>query len=251
MELADSPDMAADDLVESTSRLLLSAHSGDDADPSDAQSIPLHLGYQIQDRMTRLRTASGDRIVGYKIGLTTAASRAPFSADEPGSGRLFASAVLKSPADVVLDGRQLMFEVEVGLLVGSATEPSGRLCAAIEIVSSRWRGGAPSVGAWAADNAMATAAIIGADGVEGSALPTAPRAVARLGNQTWEGRGGPVAENVAWLHRHLARRGVTAPPDCLVLTGAILGPHPVPPGGGLLTARVDGVGSVEVRFGPK
>lgn len=45
--------------------------------------------YQVQDQVATRRIAQGERVVGYKVGCTSAAIRAQFGLSEPISGRLF------------------------------------------------------------------------------------------------------------------------------------------------------------------
>lgn len=233
-----------------TERLLWAAHEGPDADPTDAARMTLTEGYTVQDALTQRRIQTGDDVVGFKIGLTTPTAQAIFAAAEPGSGRLFASAVQHSPAVVPVGSRPLLFEVEVAVvhdLDGTQT-----MFAAIEVVSTRWHGGAPGLAAWAADNAMATGAIVGSRGAPAtSPLPAAPSAIATLGDQHWSATGPSVQTNVDWLTAHLAGRGVTLPDRAIVLTGSIIGPLPVPADGGRLIASVDEIGTVEVDFVPE
>ena len=239
-------------LIEETSRRLRAAVDGADADPAAVASMSLIDGYAAQDHLTRLWVESGDPVVGYKIGLTTPPAQNLFAATEPGTGRLFASTVQQSPGRLTVSRRPLLFEIEVAVVLDPASGEIGRVEAAVEIVASRWAGGAPGLGAWAADNAMAAAAVVGTDGGTASRPLTAPpRATASLAGQTWSAEGESVQTSLNWLQEHVAQRGLDLPSGALILTGSIVGPCPVPAGGGLLTAEVDGIGSVKVEFVPE
>jgi 2-keto-4-pentenoate hydratase len=74
--------------------------------------------YDIQTEYVRLKLG-GDKIAGYKAGLTSKAAQEKFGVDAPVSGLLFSSGAHESPA--IIDGskfRGLVIETEIGFVIG-------------------------------------------------------------------------------------------------------------------------------------
>lgn len=228
--------------------------------PHTEQLLALRDGYAVQEEIAALREHEGDHVVGFKIGLTAPDAQSVLSTHEPGRGFLFSSAVHQSGAQLP-QRRAVLVEIELCLIPqrdipvnASAADILGAgydVCAAIEVVSSRWAGGANGVGAWAADNAMATAAVIG------ERVPWAGELRSRQITVVSELFGAPSRvdqlvfepSNLLWLHRSLAaiNRGMRA--GDILLTGALTGAIPAPRAGGYFRGVIDGVGSVEVDLG--
>lgn len=228
-------------------QLLLDARTGADVDPAQFPDLALDAGYDIQDAAAAISTAAGDPVVGYKIGLTTAAAQRSLGAAEPGWGRLYESGVVDGPARIELDSRPTSVEVELAVRTG----PDGAIAAvapAVEVVSSRWQQGPPAIGAWAADNGMSTWAVFGEWSEPGAEILSSCRAHATFDGRTLEGISQEATDNLAWLRRELRRRGRELEPNSLVLTGAVIGPVPVPPGGGTLRGQIEGLGEVSVEL---
>lgn len=59
--------------------------------------------YQVQDRVTQKRIASGERIAGYKVGCTSSAIRQQFGFDEPIHAKLFAPRLYGENSSIGLD----------------------------------------------------------------------------------------------------------------------------------------------------
>lgn len=228
-------------------QLLHDARTGADVDPAQFPDLALDTGYDIQDAAAEISTTAGDPVVGYKIGLTTAAAQRSLGAAEPGWGRLYESTVVDAPARIELDSRATSVEVELAVRTG----PDGTIVAvapSIEVVSSRWLQGPPGIGAWAADNGMSTWAVFGEWSEPGAEILSSCRAHATFDGRTLEGVSQETADNLAWLRSELRRRGRDLEPDSLVLTGAVIGPVPVPAGGGTLRAQIAGLGEVSVEL---
>lgn len=106
----------------------------------DASSIAVgdDEAYAIQARLTARRLAAGERIVGWKLGYTSAAMRKAMSIDHANHGPLTDRMVSDSPA-VVGDGLlQPRVEPEIALIVGEDGRISRRFLA-MEVVDSVWR----------------------------------------------------------------------------------------------------------------
>ncbi len=106
-------------------------------------------GYAVQQRLVERLVAEGDRIVGYKLGLTSAPMQELLKVDQPDFSPIFASGVFNDGASLcVADFIAPRVEAEIALVladdlsgpdctpakVAAATEG---LVAAIEIVDSR------------------------------------------------------------------------------------------------------------------
>jgi 2-keto-4-pentenoate hydratase len=121
-----------------------------DADPD----LGMADGYAVQQELTRLLLADGDRIVGYKVGLTSKPMQQMIGVDQPDYGPVLASTVY-SDGDIISAGSfiQPKLEAEIAFVLGSplagpdvsvldARRAIAGMTAAVEIVDSRfadWR----------------------------------------------------------------------------------------------------------------
>jgi len=218
-------------------------------------SLTLADGYAIQDAWAGRRRMHGERQVGYKIGLTTPAARAPWDAHEPGRGILFDSSLLTSPAHVSGTGLPLAFEVELAIELGDTVTESDDADSllqkvrasgpAFELVSSRWQGGAPNIGAWAADDGMASAVVTSL--TDGNDIPNTLSATSEASAMGREDKVSgtrtrrDALDSVLWLARQrIHYPGVRLDAGTLVLTGSIIGPVPLEVGSTRVTAALAG-----------
>jgi 2-keto-4-pentenoate hydratase len=222
--------------------------------------------YAVQRALTRARLDAGGRVVGHKIGLTSAAVQRQLGVDQPDFGVLFADMDVSGVAEVPLDGLlQPRIEAEVAFVLGTDLD-DGELSvarvrdavdyavAALEIVDSRVAGWDISIADTVADNASSGRFVLGTRRVgldrfepvdtvmelkvDGATVSTGSGAACL---------GDPLAA-LAWL-AHTAREfGDPLRAGQVVLSGA-LGPMvPVRPGIAV-TAAVSGLGVVTTRFG--
>jgi 2-keto-4-pentenoate hydratase len=231
-----------------------------DEDPS----LGMADGYAVQSELVRLILADGDRIVGYKAGLTSKPMQALLGVDRPDYGPVLASTVYKD-GDEVSMGQfiQPKIEAEIVLVLGSqlsgpdATEDDARAAvqgaaAAMEIVDSRFAD-------WRIKlcDTVADLASNGAVAISESVVPLAdvdPRLIGmvltRNGALVDTGAGAAALGNplavVAWLANTLAADGVALEPGHVVMTGALHAAVPMAPGESYL-AEFDRLGSVRVR----
>ena len=225
--------------------------------------ISVDQGYAIQRAGRTLRTRAGDRVVGHKVGLTSAASRAPYAAREPVSGYLLGSSVSEGTASYSLSGlASPRVEAEIAFFLsaplrgrtttgGEVVAATSEVALALEIVSSRWSGGAPSVGHLIADKVSAAGVILGP-----RISPSVPsfdgaRVVVQAGSATVHGDATSVFESpeksVAWLVRHLASTAQQVNAGDIVMSGSFITPHPVAPGD-VLVADYGRLGQISVAF---
>ncbi len=221
--------------------------------------------YAIQRANRDRRVRHGDRVVGRKIGLTSRAVQRQLSVDAPDYGDLWASTACGDGDEIAIDAfLQPKVEAEVALVLGrDVDQPDATVAdliratefalAAIEIVDSRiadWKIGLFDT---IADNASAGAFVLGADPqrLHQMRLREAGMSLLRQGEVVSEGSArdclGHPLNAAAWLARTLSREGTPLRAGDIVLTGA-LGPMVPARAGDAFEARIDGLGSVSVRF---
>src|SRR5882757_8902223 len=116
-----------------------------DEDPS----LGMADGYAIQRELVPMLLADGDRIIGYKVGLTSKAMQTMIGVDSPDYGPVLASTVYRDGDDVPLNRFiQPKIEAEIVFVMGErlagpgvtdddARKAIGGAVAAMEIVDSR------------------------------------------------------------------------------------------------------------------
>lgn len=189
--------------------------------------------YAVQDVLTARRLAAGERVVGWKLGYTTAAMRVALGIDRPNHGPLTDRMVLSSPASSDARLIQPRVEPEIAVRLGADGRVASRHLA-LEVVDSVWAGYRFTWAHNTADGSSAALAVVSDD-----QLPTG-LAGARVVLRTSDGQdemtilGADVpdpGDTVAWLLDELAGRSCALPPGAIVLTGGLLPPLPLPDGG--------------------
>lgn len=220
--------------------------------------------YRVQRRLTERRLAAGARIVGRKIGLTSAAVQRQVGVDRPDFGVLFDDMRYEDGAEIPI-GRLLQpkAEAEVAFLldrdIPDASDPAvvrGAVTLAfpaIEIVDSRiadWRIGITDT---VADNASSGVFVVGAGGTPlADFAPAGVEMTMRRGGEiVSHGTGrdclGDPLHALAWLAATAVDVGTPLRAGDLVLSGA-LGPMvPVAPGD-VFDAVITPLGRVTARF---
>jgi 2-keto-4-pentenoate hydratase len=233
-----------------------------DADPS----LGMADGYAVQRELIDLLLADGDRIIGYKVGLTSKPMQQMVGVDSPDYGPVLASTVYRD-GDTIPLSRFIAPKVEAeivfvlgerlmgpGVTVTQAHAAIAGAVAAMEIVDSRiadWRIKlADTVADLASNGAIATSSRV---------VPIAdidPRLVGMTLTRNGElidtgagaaALGDPVAV-VAWLANVLGDDGVALEPGHLVMTGALHAAVPMTPGD-VFRAEFDRLGPITVRVG--
>lgn len=230
-----------------------------DADPA----LGIGDGYAVQSELVKLILADGDRIVGYKAGLTSKPMQTLLGVDQPDFGPVLASTVYKDGDEVSLSRFiQPKIEAEIVLVLGAelrgpdATVDDARAAvqgasAAMEIVDSRFADWRIKLCDTVADLASNGAVVISE-----TVLPLAdvdPRLIGmvltRNGALVDTGAGAAALGNplavVAWLANTLAGDGIALEPGHVVMTGALHAAVPMAPGERYL-AEFDRLGSVGV-----
>jgi 2-keto-4-pentenoate hydratase len=249
---------------------LRAAHGGTEPVAPVRDELPagdVDVAYQVQEVNTEHWLAAGRRLVGRKIGLTSAAVQRQLGVDEPDFGMLFADMSVDSggevPAGSLLQPR---VEAEIAFVLGrdlDAAEPTladllravDYALGAIEIVDSRIAGWDVGIVDTVADNASSGQFVLG----------TTPRRLddpaldLRLAGMVLERRGEPLVfgagaaclghplHALRWLAATMVRAGRPLAAGDVVLSGA-LGPMLPVASGDRFEARISGLGSVGVGF---
>ena len=200
----------------------------------------------------RLATASGQRVIGWKIAATSLAGQAHIHVDGPLAGRLLDGRVLEGGAAVSLEGNSMRvaeaeFAFRFGKSLGRREQPYSAdevidavesLHPAIEVPDSRYEDykivGAPQL---IADNACACWFLLGrAAGVNWRDYDLVQHQVVAFRNGEVQGRGsgagvlGDPRNALVWIANELSRFGNGLLAGEVVTTGTITTPVPVRPG---------------------
>lgn len=224
--------------------------------------------YAVQEQLTALRLAQGRRVIGHKLGYTSAAMRAQMGVDEPNSGPLFDDMLLDGTASGFVQPR---VEPEIGVVLGRdlraadlrGDDPEGdleRVAAAVvevrpclEVVDSVWRDYRFGITQNTADGSSAAGVVVGPplDVAPIDCLHTSVRLScdgAEVAAATGAAAGGHPLAGVVWLCDRLARSGRGLAAGDLVITGGLTAAVPLPVGG-TVSAVFDGRTTVRVTRG--
>jgi 2-keto-4-pentenoate hydratase len=234
-----------------------------DADPD----LGMADGYAVQQELVKLLLADGDRIVGYKVGLTSKPMQKMIGVDTPDYGPVLGSTVYADGDAVPVSAFiQPKIEAEIAFVLGSpldrgsgpgvsvldARRAIAGMTAAVEIVDSRfadWRIRlADTVADLASNGAVVISSrVVSLDGVD-------PRLIGmvltRQGDLVDTGAGaaalGDPVRVVAWLANTLGSMGAKLEAGHLVMTGALHAAVPMR-AGDVFRAEFDRLGPLTVR----
>lgn len=222
-------------------------------------------GYAIQREVVAMLRSDGDRVVGYKAGLTSEPMQRLFGIDSPDYGPVLASTLYgngdrvslsafiepKIEAEIVCRlGRGL---VGPGVTVDDARAAVVEAVAGLEIVDSRIEGWRIRLADTIADLASNGAAVLGERAVPAADLDLASLGMTfrRNGEVVATGTGaaalGDPAVVVAWLANMLGAHGVALEPGHLIMTGALHAAVALRPGD-VFVAEFDQLGAVGVEM---
>lgn len=221
--------------------------------------------YAVQQQIQARKVARGERIVGYKMGLTSRAKMEQMDVDSPVYGFLSDRfEVQESSAVPVSRFIHPKVEAEIAFMMKHELKGPGCTVAqvlaatdfvmpAIEIIDSRYENFRFDLVSVIADNASSSGFVTGSTiaPVQGLDLSTLGVVLEINGEPREVGAGAAVlghpANSIAQLVNMLAERGESLPAGSLVLSGAITAALAVKPGD-CATVRAQGLGSVTVRF---
>lgn len=221
--------------------------------------------YAVQRLNTEQRLATGSRLVGAKIGLTSPAVQKQLGVDQPDFGMLLDDMGYGEGQAIPMAGlHQPKIEAEVAFVLGRDLDmerPSlidvmraiEFAVPALEIVGSRIAGWNIKFVDTVADNASSSAYVIGGQPRPLSALNLRDCGMQMhaAGELLSSGKGsaclGHPLNAVVWLARTMVANQAPLKAGDLVLSGA-LGPMVVVQAGGNYTAEIEGLGSVTATF---
>jgi len=222
--------------------------------------------YAIQDRILAAKLKGGARIAGYKAGLTSHAKMKQMGVTDPVFGFLVDEFTVPDGGEVKVS-ELIHPKVEPEICFVTRTELKGPGCSiasvlaasdvvlpGIEVIDSRYRDFKFDLKSVVADNTSASRFVVGGRAVDARSvdLRTTGLVLEKNGVPVALGAGAAVlghpAAAVAMLVNHLGRRGKTLPAGSLVLSGGATEAVAVQKGDHI-TLRMQGMGSVSVRFG--
>jgi 2-keto-4-pentenoate hydratase len=230
----------------------------------DDPSLGMADGYAVQSELVRLILADGDRIVGYKAGLTSRPMQAMLGVDQPDYGPVLASTVFNDGDAVSVAGFiQPKVEAEIVLVLGSPLRGPGvtlddarravqGAAASMEIVDSRFADWRIKLCDTVADLASNGAVAISENVVpiDGFDVRLIGMVLTRDGALVDTGAGAAALGNplavVAWLANTLGADGIALEPGHVIMTGALHAAVPMAAGEHYV-AEFDRLGSIGIR----
>lgn len=252
--------MRSSDVAAAGRTLLDARRTGRTLDPlTDRMPLDLADAYRIQDWLVAERLRRGERVVGWKLGYTSAAMREQMGIAEPNLAPLTDAMLLGSGDQTPAGVLQPRVEPEIGLRLGrrlagpadveQVLAACSEALACLEVVDSVFTGYRFRLEDNTADLSSAAYVVVG-DPVPLDSLDTlGVRLVCDgvvCGRATGSAAGGHPAIGVGWLADRLAERGMALEPGQLVITGGLTQAVPLDPGGEV-RAVFDGPASVSVR----
>lgn len=222
--------------------------------------------YAVQETNTQRWLDAGRRLVGRKVGLTSAAVQRQMGVGQPDYGMLFADMAVDLGAEIEW-GRLLQpkAEAEIAFVLGDdlphADTTTAEMIAAIdfalpaiEVVDSRIADWKISILDTIADNASSGLYVLGSRPVPITDFDPimCGMVMERAGEPVSVGAGiaclGSPISAAAWLARTMAAAGRPLQAGDTILSGA-LGPMVAAQPGDVFEVRINGLGSVSARFG--
>ena len=229
-------------------RLLQAARERVALPREQGDGLNLAAGYELQRLGVLVREARHERLSGWKVAFAGAAAQRRFGLSEPVYGALTdAMAIAEGQPVDLAQLIQPKLEIELAVILGQDLNPGfysdeellraiGEVAAAFEIADCRWQHWSFEAGAFVADNSAAAAYCLSAR------QPFDARRHAQVEYRlVHEGRalGGGVSSlgeesplsNACWLIRRLLADGHRLSAGQVILSGALLPPVAIEPGG--------------------
>ena len=232
-----------------------------------APDISVEDAYRISSRLLTLRRQEGERVVGKKIGVTSAAVQRMLGVDQPDFGYLTDAMEVPTGGVVPLRGRMIQprAEAEIAFVLKRDLEGPGVTAAQViqatdfvmpclEIVDSRIRDWQIKIQDTVADNASCGCFVLGQKAVSPRDVDLATCGVVmRLNGAVVSTGAGAAALGsspvacIVWLANRLGTLGTALRAGEVVLSGSLVPLQPVRSGDSV-AAEVGGIGRVSVRF---
>jgi 2-keto-4-pentenoate hydratase len=221
--------------------------------------------YAVQERIAGQRLEAGERLIGWKLGLTSAAMQQQLGVDQPDYAPLLSGHVVAPDGEIAVSEliapraeAEIAFILRAplqgpGVTTADVAEATEAVAAAIEVIDSRIVGWRIKLADTIADMASSARIVVSEQRVPLAGLDL--RAVRvhldRDGVVAAEGVGAAVLgdplEAVAWAANTLGPLGVTLEAGHIVMPGAMHASIPVA-AGDTVAATFDRLGPVGVRF---
>ncbi|HVE16424.1 MAG TPA: fumarylacetoacetate hydrolase family protein [Chthoniobacterales bacterium] len=227
-------------------------------------ALTLEEAYAVQDGFVADRMITSGRIVGWKVGCTSAAIRRQFGLEQPISGRLFEREIASDGAELPLE-RYVDCAVEPELVFRLGADLKGNItkrqaaqaietiAVGIELHNYRFWYGTPSSQELIASNGIHAGLIVGRERPWSEQLDLpAETASLQVNGATKasapcsEIMGGPL-RSVQWLSEHAASRGLTLRAGELIIPGSAVELISVREGDSI-EARFSTLGSCRARL---
>ena len=218
------------------------------SDPGFA--LDLARAYELQDAVTTLRVAAGDRLVGYKVGCTGPGTVQQFGMAGPIRGCLFESEVRKCKETLAFhDFANLAIEGEMALQIGT----NGAIAAVFPVIELHhfvFRGVQNTLAELVANNGLNGGFVLPHEGWLSSrdyaerpgVLSVRINGKQITSGELWPMPGGSEASHT-WLRRQLAESGLAIDPGHIVLAGTPLGLYAVRSGDHIVVLVDDQIGA--------
>jgi 2-keto-4-pentenoate hydratase len=221
--------------------------------------------YRIQQDQVAAWLTAGRRVVGHKIGLTSAAMQAQLGIDQPDYGHVMNDMVLDPSGVIDLRGfLQPRVEPEIAFVLGRDLQGPGltledvqgavdSILPALEIIDSRIADWRLTLVDTIADNASSGALVLGTEPLDVDFQDLAEVSCEFSVNGTVHGTGvgsdvlGSPALAVLWLANRLGELGVGLSAGHVVLSGSFTGATVIS-SGDVVVASFGDAGSVSGRF---
>ena len=223
----------------------------------------LDTAYLAQRAFVQSKLDAGERLVGYKLGLTSRNKQQAMGVDSPLYGRVTSGMICGYGEPVRLDRFiHPRVESEIAFLLARDIEPPATVISvlaateivfgAVDVLDSRYEGFKFTLTDVVADNASAGGFYLGSVtrrpseledlGLIGCVVRVAGEVVMTAAGAAVMGHP---AASVAWLANQLAAEGEVLKAGQLVFSGGVTAPVPVVAGGSV-TFQFGGLGSIEV-----
>lgn len=227
--------------------------------------------YEVQNAIRAAKLAAGQKVIGWKIGLTSKAMQYALNIDIPDSGILFDDMAFDNAATVPL-GRFIQPRIEAEIAFVMKTSVGGEnvtrddiiaatdyVAPSIEILDTRIQRVDPDTGKartvldTISDNAANAGIVLGAErhAIDAHDLRWVGAITSRNGEVEETGLGAGVlndpVESVVWLARRMAQYGQSIEPGQVILSGSFIRPIECP-SGSHIRADFGAFGSVEISF---